>query len=151
MPGAVEGGQHRRPHLGRLRLSRRRATLWPNNRKNAGRPRNTVRVAGRPGTPGRVSNKVWGRVMYTGNKRKVIGVWVFTAYDTGDVDVTQTAPDKDQFALVRRAISNIGRWCRNTLKNAALCPYSPDNTSVISDEDGTSKKPHIDGAGVLDG
>lgn len=77
--------------------------------------------------------------MYTGNTRKVIGVWVFTAYDDGNVDVTQTAPDKEQFAAVRSAILWIGRWCGKTIRQAAKCPYSPDNHDIVFGENEASK------------
>ena len=66
-------------------------------------------------------------------KRRVIGVFVFTAYDDGEVDVTMTAPHKDMFAEVMYAIGKIRTWCKNTIADRDKCPYSPNNPAQLTD------------------
>lgn len=80
--------------------------------------------------------------MYT-KERSVIGVFVFTAYDDGDVDVTMTAPHKDKFALVQNSIGKIAKWCRKTIADRDKCPYSPNNPAQLTDYN-TKAKGHGD-------
>ena len=71
--------------------------------------------------------------MFNGTRR-VIGVWVFTAYDDGEVTVTQTAPDKRLFNEVKAAVVKIGKWCGRTIRDQDKCPYSPNNPAMFGDD-----------------
>lgn len=66
--------------------------------------------------------------------RKVVAVWVFTAYDDGSIDVTQTAPDKGAFVAVRKGIAAMQRWCAKAMKDQDKCPFSPANPVVVEDK-----------------
>ena len=75
--------------------------------------------------------------------REVIGVFVFTAYDDGQIDVTMTAPHKDKFIPVMYAIGKIAKWCKQTLADRDKCPYSPNNPTELTD-DNTRSQGHGD-------
>ena len=80
--------------------------------------------------------------MYT-KSRDVIAVFVFTAYDDGNVDVTMTAPFKDRFPQVQKAIGKIAQWCKHTIAQRDKCPYSPNNPAQLTD-DNTKSQGHGD-------